>query len=608
MDEPRTANAPPPVRPRHRVRRPLWLKLGVTFGALTAAGISVSGWLDLRDELARMDAEVQAKLRAVGQAAAQMTDGDELASFKRSSDMDRPEYRRMAERLARYMTASQVDWIGIYGRRDGRYHFLVDGDLDNTLPVSFPVFDRWPAMVRAFGGETTYEAALVDELGRWDSVFVPVEDSGGEVSGVIAVQMVSDWRRLVERRKKLRVLGTLALVAALVFLVSVLFARYLSRHIMRLAEQAEAVAAGDLDQHPVEETRDEIGLLARTFATMLRGLRERDFIRDAFGRYVTPEVVRTVLTDPSALEPGGRLKTVTILMSDLRGFTGLSERLPPAEMVELLNEYLGRMADVVEESGGTVLEFIGDAVLAVFGAPVAREDHAIRAVACAARMQVALKELNGELVTRGVPELEMGIGVNTGTVIVGNVGSARRMKYGVVGDAVNVAARVESFTVGGEVLITEASREAATAELTLRGPIEVRAKGKREPMLLFAVVSVGEPYGVAVPAEQPDERTLNHVMLLVEAQRVVGKEVPEALLRGSIIRMSMDSAELVVEEELSVFDNLRLRILTDAGGPPLEDIYAKVVRSFADEDGHRYRVRFTSVPEAAREGLASLVG
>ena len=182
------------------------------------------------------------------------------------------------------------------------------------------------------------------------------------------------------------------------------------------------------------------------------------------------------------------------------------------------------------------------------------------------------------------------------------------MKFGVVGDAVNVAARAESFTVGGEVLITEETRDAVSAPLEARGPIDVRAKGKRHRLRLFAVVLVGEPYGLSVPAEEPDERTLNHVMLLAECERVVGKEVSGTPLRGAITRLGPGGAELMVEEALSVYDDVRLRLRAQEGDVPLEDLYAKVIRSFADAEGHRYRIRFTSVPEAARERLLALGG
>ena len=142
-------------------------------------------------------------------------------------------------------------------------------------------------------------------------------------------------------------------------------------------------------------------------------------------------------------------------MSDLRGFTSMSEARDAEEVVRLLNRYLARMSEIIFAYDGIIDEFIGDAILAVFGVPEKRKDDPARAVACALSMQNALHELNDEIISEGYPALEMGIGINSGTVIVGNIGSEMRAKYGIVGTVVNRAARIESNTVGGEVLIGE---------------------------------------------------------------------------------------------------------------------------------------------------------
>ena len=176
-------------------------------------------------------------------------------------------------------------------------------------------------------------------------------------------------------------------------------------------------------------------------------LRNR-FIQTLFGRYISDEVVADLLASPEGPKIGGEQRRVTLLMSDLRGFTPLTEGLAPQQVLRLLNSYLGTMADVVLAHQGTVDEFVGDAILAIFGAPVARSDDAQRAVACAVAMQGALAALNRANEPAGLPRLEMGIAVHTGEVIVGNIGSERRTKYGVVGSAVNHAGRIESFTVG----------------------------------------------------------------------------------------------------------------------------------------------------------------
>ena len=184
----------------------------------------------------------------------------------------------------------------------------------------------------------------------------------------------------------------------------------------------------------------------------LEGLRQRDRIRSTFGRYVSNSVVDELLESPRGLAMGGELRQITLLVSDLRGFTSLSARLSPHEVLEILNRYFERMLDIIEHYRGTVDELQGDGILAFFGAPWAAPDDPERAVACAIAMQIALRDVNAEQHLRNLPELAMGIGINTGEVIVGNIGSLKRTKYGAVGSAINTAYRIESYTVGGQIL------------------------------------------------------------------------------------------------------------------------------------------------------------
>src|SRR3989442_1527402 len=169
---------------------------------------------------------------------------------------------------------------------------------------------------------------------------------------------------------------------------------------------------------------------------MSGGLRRREVIRNAWGGYVSPEVARAVLESPGGLALGGHKREITVLMSDLRGYTRCAEQGDPAGVMEVLNDYLGRMADIVIAHGGTINEFIGDAIFAVYGAPVEHADHAERAAATALAMQRAMDALNEANVARGRPRLLMGIGINTGEAVVGNIGSEQRTKYAVVDAAV----------------------------------------------------------------------------------------------------------------------------------------------------------------------------
>jgi adenylate cyclase len=217
------------------------------------------------------------------------------------------------------------------------------------------------------------------------------------------------------------------------------------------------------------------------------------FIRQAFGRYLSDEVVAQLLETPSGLSLGGETRRVTILMADLRGFTPLCETLEPQRVVGMLNNYLGIMSDIVVKHAGTVDEFIGDGILAIFGAPVLRDDDARRAVACAVEMQLAMAEVNERNAAAGLPRLEIGIGLNTGDTVVGNIGSDRRAKYGVVGSHVNLTLRIEDQTPGGHILASRATVNEAGPAVRIDGELAVAPEGVG-PLELYDVGGIGAPY------------------------------------------------------------------------------------------------------------------
>ena len=209
--------------------------------------------------------------------------------------------------------------------------------------------------------------------------------------------------------------------------------------------------------------------------------RRNQFIREAFGRYLTDEVVSNVLESPTALELKGEKRTVTIMMADLRGFTPLSERLAPEKVVAILNRYLSIMFPIINQYQGSIDNIIGDAIFVVFGAPIWREDDAQRAVACAVAMQLAMASVNEQNRQEDMPEVEMGIGIHTGPVVMGNVGSPERMKYTVVGSHANLASRIQSCTTGGQVLISDTARREGGPNLKIGKRMQVKLKGVRTP-------------------------------------------------------------------------------------------------------------------------------
>jgi len=242
-------------------------------------------------------------------------------------------------------------------------------------------------------------------------------------------------------------------------------------------------------------------------------------ISDAFGRYVSADLAEELLRNPEALKPGGALRTVTVLMSDLRGFTSLTERLGPQGMVTLLNKYLETMTDVIEEHGGYINEFIGDAILVIFGVPSPREDDPRRAIRCAIEMQRALHRFNQQT-DREVP-LQMGIGIHTGRVVIGNIGSEKRISYGVIGEAVNLTARIESLTVGSEILVSDVTHTFAEGQIQFDTAREARVKGHSEPLVVHPIL--GDEIGPLVI----DTAQTRAVSWRAKVSAIVGKVVSE---------------------------------------------------------------------------------
>jgi class 3 adenylate cyclase len=333
--------------------------------------------------------------------------------------------------------------------------------------------------------------------------------------------------------------------------------------------------------------------LRRSLATKNVELaRAHELVRHAFGRYVSEEVAESLLRTPEALKLGGEERETTILMSDLRGFTAIAGRMPPSEVIEILNLYLETMVEVIGRYEGTIDEIIGDAILVIFGAPVASDDHAARAVACGLAMQLAMAEVNERLATqKGVP-LEMGIGIHTGRVIVGNIGSLRRTKYAAVGSNVNLAGRVESFTTGGQVLITEDTRTRIETPLRIDGEFQVEPKGAARNLRLFEIGSIGPPYSLSLPSRMAALRPLPDplpVQFTVLEEKFSGRTLHD----GRLTELSAFEACLESSLAQAVLSNLKITVAPGPHGNPAGEIYGKVVRASGDAPSLA-TVRFTS--------------
>jgi adenylate cyclase len=323
------------------------------------------------------------------------------------------------------------------------------------------------------------------------------------------------------------------------------------------------------------------------------------FIRQTFGRYLSDEVVAGLLERPEGLELGGEKRTVTLLMSDLRGFTALADRLSPEQVVRLLNNYLAGMSEVILRHQGTIDEFVGDAIMALFGAPVARPDDTERAAACAVAMQLAMADVNEKNRADGLPEVEMGVALNTGEVIVGNIGSEMRAKYGVVGINVNLTSRIQSFTLGGQVLVSESTVRSAGHVLRVGDPVTLHPKGFHQPVRVYELQGINGQHNLFLP-EHPDELMPLSREIPISFRTLHGEHRQGPPRAGRLVKASERGALLRAARSLAPLSNLRIRLAGPDSTPALGEIYAKVLGSASSEPG-TVRIRFTSsAPEIQR--------
>ncbi|MCF8127104.1 MAG: adenylate/guanylate cyclase domain-containing protein [Deltaproteobacteria bacterium] len=278
------------------------------------------------------------------------------------------------------------------------------------------------------------------------------------------------------------------LIAALAVAVilSVLVSSSIIAPVREMERAMVKVRKGDLATSAQVAANDELGVLAESFDQMIEGLRDRERIKETFGRFVTPEIAQAILEHQPVL--GGENTEVSILFSDVRNYTAICEQLSPKEVISLLNDYFSYMVRAIEQHHGLVYQFVGDGIMAVFGAPVKLADHADSSVQSGLAMMDALDRFNAE-VRAGLPPIRIGIGINTGPVVAGIIGTEQRMEYRVVGDSVNLAARIEALNkeFHTDVLISRATVDQLKERFPLKPFEPVKVKGKEDYVQVYAV-------------------------------------------------------------------------------------------------------------------------
>ncbi|TBR17189.1 adenylate/guanylate cyclase domain-containing protein [bacterium] len=283
------------------------------------------------------------------------------------------------------------------------------------------------------------------------------------------------------------ILVPLILLLASYAFLGIWLARGIAQPLLRVRDALRRMGEGDFSVRLGSKRSDEVGQLARAADWAAEELRRRELVKELFGKYLSRQVADRLLADPGRGFLAGESREVSVLFADVRGFTSFSESRTPEEVVATLNEYFGVVVDVIAAREGVLDKFIGDGLMAVFGAPAAQPDHALRAVWTGLEMQAAVTAMNARRAGRGLPPVNVGIGVNSGRAVSGNLGSLKRMEFTVIGDTVNLASRLEHHALKGQVLIGRSTYEAVKDALRCEKAGDVAIKGKKDPVEIWAV-------------------------------------------------------------------------------------------------------------------------
>jgi adenylate cyclase len=334
-----------------------------------------------------------------------------------------------------------------------------------------------------------------------------------------------------------------------------------------------------------------LGLTGSIAAITAFNARNASEIRKIFGRYLNDEVVANLLESQEGLKMGGERRKITLLTSDLRGFTARSDSLSPEYVVKIMNLYFEQMAEIITKHKGVIDEYMGDSILVLFGAPSKREDDAERAIACALEMQIGINKVNEKLKEWKVPALEMGIGINTGEVVVGNIGSEKRTKYGVIGGQVNLTYRIESFTIGGQIFISESTiQELDQKNLRIDNQKKIEAKGVKEPISIYQIGGITGEYNLFLPKQEQEEFYSLSQPISFEYQVLDEKLIIKNKSKGQLLKISSSGAIIKTEgHTLKVFSNLKIKISIDGNE---EEIYAKIISLVKSET---FYINFTYI-------------
>lgn len=317
--------------------------------------------------------------------------------------------------------------------------------------------------------------------------------------------------------------------------------------------------------------------------------------------------IQTILDQPQTIELQPESRRVTILLSDIRGFTTIAETYSAMTVVELLNRYFSRMSQIIVNYGGTIDKLMGDSIMVLFGAPTSEVDDVERAVACAVAMQQAMSEFNEQNMAMDLPELFMGIGINTGEVVAGPVGSDLHREYTVIGDEVNLTSRIEAQSLRGQILISENTYKLASPFVLVGEPNRVQVKGKKQPVCLYELLGTTRPRTMAVPRREIRKSPRIDINMPCYFQRVENKRVYPDRYCGEVQDIGYNGLQMVSPLPLDTYSEIRITVSLELLGDETTDIYARIIKSQPSREGHLCSLEFTAIDKAGQSTIKRFV-
>ncbi len=472
------------------------LLLAFVIFALVTNGISLGVMYQLSHYY--MFGGYQAKLLSIAASAAAMLDGEALKDIQKHEDEDTPSYLRLRETLRQVRNANRrkdtfVQRIfTVMASKADPSVLLIGVDAEESLRIAAHPGDVYraasaaPINMREAKAESSF---VTDEFGTFLRAWAPVKDRAGNIVGAMVVQAPEYRVDSMMRPLLFSGLGSLVFAALIAFPVARFLSNRASQPLVELKDAVDAIGRGEFATRLGTGSKDEFGAVALAVNAMAGGLGERDRVKSAFARYVSKQVMDSVLqSDATGIQLRGGRRRISVLFSDIRGFSTISENLPPEKVVTLLNEYFERMVDIVFRNKGTLDKFMGDGLMVIFGAPeddIYQEENALRT---AIEMQDELGLMAAKWELEGI-HIRIGIGINSGPAVVGNIGSSRRMEYTAIGDTVNLASRLESATkdFGVGILVSEYTYNAVRGAFPFKAMGAVQVRGRSEPVMAYSL-------------------------------------------------------------------------------------------------------------------------